>query len=584
MSKIAFLYLIFRGGFSTLEIEVLGDGSSQVDKVRNTHTRDGAPATLGVGVEARAASLLVVSLHDGGEDVRLSAIGRVEKRVEEAQSLLASAEELVVEEGDETRDDGSGARSSADGLNNSADDDEDILRVGSNVRDGAVGAVEVRLMRQLTSSTHGGQVLGDSVLLVGRHGVVGGEATRGDGITSESAVATTIDTTDGGDVGRGGGPVGDELGAGSVTTDAIISRGEQDGRATNGELLQFNVQAIHVGGRDGVLVVTIGNRVDTRDGGHGVQVGGPLDEGLLSIDQTGSVEEPGRNTLTSTHDVLDIERGLTAGLRSDVVSDDLGDSLARSVEVGLEGRQILGRVVLLQELSDGLQVVRRLTDGASGDVQLAVDDSRSDPGRGLELSRVLQSLLSSLSLATSHSTREDGTSRGEVVDTSDDLNHITEMSRDAVATKRTNHAVVAEVSLMSRSEDVRIGNLELLHMNIEHRLHGSNGDRDSVGISIRNSSPLSNSMRTEPVQKRVDVGLGRTNKIAEFLQSHVVLIVGGGRVAHTPELALQSVSIANLKQKGNLHLIIGSRTTDTRSTKVQSSLLALPSAENTIKG
>mmetsp|Transcript_28294 Transcript_28294/g.47509 ORF Transcript_28294/g.47509 Transcript_28294/m.47509 type:complete len:293 (-) Transcript_28294:181-1059(-) len=281
-----------RGKDSRLEDGIVG----------RADTSDGVP-TSG-GVETGAAGVVVVALEDVVEGTRGGGGEGVDEGVEEAKSGLVVLKTEIVEEGKDSSRGGGGARGSVDLGVETIDDNVKVGGKGTDVGESTTSVVEGGRGREGGGS---GKVLLDGSGLVAGHTKVVGEASAGEGHSDLDGLGRVeLSASDGGDKGRGSGEVGLEGGA-LVASNTVVTTGKEDGPAAHSKLLELDVDAGGVIDREGALSVSVRDAVDEGGLGVVVETDDPLEEGLLTLVETGGGDKVGLDVLGDGGDVLDVE-------------------------------------------------------------------------------------------------------------------------------------------------------------------------------------------------------------------------------------------------------------------------------------
>ena len=326
-----------------------------------------------------AVGVLVLAVDDVVADLAEG----VDGGVEEAELGLAGGGALGGDQGQDASEGGGGGGGAGDELEAAVDVDVEVGAEGGDVGVGAAGGVVVGGLGELAV---GAEVVGDGGLLVGGAGEGVGEAAAGpgDGVL-DVLHRVGVGGADGGDVGRGGGPGGRELGALedlAADADAGVAGGGEEGDAEEAGLAERVVVGVHGGGLAGGGVVVVaeapGDGDDGGDGGAGEErrdPGGEVEVAGLVVVGAALGPEDGLGVVEDRADVLEVEGALDlVGVAGGVGAHDL-DVVGGEVVLGGEGGVGGGDEVLVLELADGADDggVEVGEGGRGGDLVSVVD-------------------------------------------------------------------------------------------------------------------------------------------------------------------------------------------------------------------
>lgn len=163
-----------------------------------------------------------------------------------------------------------------------------------------------------------------------------------------------------------------------LATNSPVSRSSDEGQTGHGELLEHLADGDGVGAGDSELEVLVGHGVNGRErSGSSTDERGQVveeDHPRLIAVGNGSIggPDPGLGVLGDTSQVIDVQRGLLTSSRDGrvVVTLKASDRLDQETSPLLEGGEVGGSPILLEERNDGLDHRRRLR-GHRNAVELA---------------------------------------------------------------------------------------------------------------------------------------------------------------------------------------------------------------------
>ena len=538
--------------------------SQQLGKVGGSQTGDGIPSLGGLITDLSAARLsaLVVTRGDILEDGGVRSVGLVEEGDSKTKRGLVVVKTVRVQESNDGSEDGGRARGSIDLLEVVRESNEVVVTEGGDIGETTVLGAEVLgrgegNTRLEVSSNNIGLVAGggDVVretsssgdqssgvranLLSGRRSALELLADGGKGASGVGSGVGELSGSDGDNPGgssRENGGEGLALGRArwvTISRGTLVTRSSEEGDTDGSDLLELNVGTLDVllGGLitsavTNITLVGLGPSPGHGDNERGVlggeEIGGEV------VHPVSDGPEPDGGGLGDGTSVLDIQSGLSIGVRSGEGSNNVGDRDIRDAVLLGEVLQVLlvvGLVILELNKANG----RVLVDGElSRDVVEAVDGGGDDVS--IEVGII------------------DGGSLGvadgwELVKSSNEINVLSNLIGDGVGSNSLG------------DDSVLLDVTELKESGLQQALDEAHGSSDLDHITVINNSG-SSSISQESSNLLRDIS-GRGNQLSDLLSGPPLSIVLGADVRDVKEGALQNIKVLLSKSKTDGHLSRG---------------------------